>query len=113
MLTPETVDRISDLARLALTASERDRIAAQLDTILDYVDQLQRLDVGAVAPEESGRADTGGRPYGAIPIRSGPPTLVLRDDVAAPSLPRDVALANAPAVIDGQVRVPSFLPDAP
>jgi aspartyl-tRNA(Asn)/glutamyl-tRNA(Gln) amidotransferase subunit C len=38
-----------------------------------------------------------------------PLTNVLREDVAMPSLPRDVVLAGAPAAEDDRFRVPRIL----
>jgi len=38
-----------------------------------------------------------------------PMTNVMREDVARPSLPRDVVLAGAPAAEDGRFRVPRIL----
>jgi len=108
MLQPELVDRVADLARLALTDDERALMARQLGVILDYINQIESVG--------DGFSHTDG-PQGASassPIlvrRSGPSALALREDLVTPSLPRDVALANAPSVVAGQIRVPAFLPE--
>ena len=49
-LAPEEVERIARLARLALTAGERDLFARQLTSILQYAEQLREVDTTGVAP---------------------------------------------------------------
>ncbi len=94
-LTHDDVDRIAELARLALTDRERDLFARQLADILTYADQIARVPTDGVAPTSHVQFE-----------RS-----VLRDDVVKPSLPRDVALANAPDVSKsaGLFRVPKVI----
>jgi aspartyl-tRNA(Asn)/glutamyl-tRNA(Gln) amidotransferase subunit C len=75
------VTRIADLARLDLAPEEGAAMAAQLTRILDYIDQLNRLDTSAVEPTTN-------------PIELGD---VFRDDQVAPSLSTELALASAPA----------------
>lgn len=99
MLAPAAIDHIAALARLDLTDAERALLAAQLAAIIGYVDQLQAIDSGGLADDA------------ALPIRPVPTAPALRLDVPAPSLPRDLALANAPVVESGQFRVPGFLPE--
>ncbi len=101
MLDPATIHRIAELARIELTDAERSLLATQLTTIIDYIDQLQGVDVTALADEDAA----------ALPSRPIPSPLVLRADTPAASLPRNLALANAPRVEAGQVWVPGFLPE--
>jgi aspartyl-tRNA(Asn)/glutamyl-tRNA(Gln) amidotransferase subunit C len=75
------VMRIAQLARLDLAAEESAAMAAQLTRILDYIGQLNRLDTSAVEPTTH-------------PIELGD---VFREDEVLPSLPTELALANAPA----------------
>lgn len=117
------IDRIAALARLDLTDDERRLLAGQLGAILGYVDQLQALDLGdddGPGGGDDGAADPFIRGDGsldatAVPLPGGPgpDRLALRPDVPGPSLPRDVALAGAPDVVDGYVRVPRVLGEAP
>ncbi len=79
-LAPEEVERIARLARLALTAGERDLFARQLTSILQYAEQLREVDTTGVAPTSH-------------PLALRAP---LRDDETRPSLPRDEALKPAP-----------------
>jgi len=84
------VDRIAQLARLALTTEERALFARQLARILEYARQIAALDTTGVSP--TARVDEG--------------TAMERPDETRPSLPRDVALANAPETLAGLFVVP-------
>jgi aspartyl-tRNA(Asn)/glutamyl-tRNA(Gln) amidotransferase subunit C len=94
-LTHDDVDRIAELARLALTDRERDLFARQLADILTYADQISRVPTDGVAPTSHVQFEQS----------------VLRDDVVRPSLPREEALANAPdaATAAGLFRVPKVI----
>lgn len=94
-LTVSEVDAIASLARLALTDDERELFAQQLGDILEYVRQLQGIDTSGVPPTAS--------------VLAG--HAASREDVVAPSLERDAALANAPdGVRDaGLFRVPRVI----
>ena len=79
-LETNDVDRIATLARLALTPDERNRFAAQLSDVLQYVAQISTIDTtGVVATSH--------------PLAAGD---AWRDDQPRPSLPTADALANAP-----------------
>jgi len=97
MLTLEEVEHIATLARLELTAEEKERYRVQLSAILEYVASLQELDTSGIPPTSS-----------VLPPRSG-----LRPDVAAPGLTRDELLRNAPQTSDDQFRVPPVLDQEP
>lgn len=92
-LTRDEVAHLAHLSRLAVTDEELDLFAGQLGAVLDAVAQVGKADVADVAPTTH-----------AVPM-----TNVFRDDVARPSLPRDVVLAGAPAAEDGRIRVPRIL----
>lgn len=53
MLTPDEVERIAVLARLALTDAERERFARQLSDILLHADSLSSVDVSGIPPTAS------------------------------------------------------------
>jgi aspartyl-tRNA(Asn)/glutamyl-tRNA(Gln) amidotransferase subunit C len=78
--TPDDVDRIAELARLALTSDERALFARQLADILAYAEQIQKVDTSGIQPTSHAFAST----------------TSLRDDQERPCLPRDLALAAAP-----------------
>ncbi len=50
MLDRDQVHKVATLARLKLTAAEEQQFAMQLSGILDYVEQLNELDVTGVEP---------------------------------------------------------------
>lgn len=74
------VDRLAQLARLALTDDERALYAAQLAEFLSYAEQVQQLDSRGVEPTSHATSLA----------------IALRPDVEAPCLPRDVAIAAGP-----------------
>jgi aspartyl-tRNA(Asn)/glutamyl-tRNA(Gln) amidotransferase subunit C len=79
-LAPDEVERIAHLARLALTAEERDLYARQLTAVLQYAEQLREVDTEGVAPTSH-------------PLALSAP---LREDELRPSLPPNEALDQAP-----------------
>ncbi len=92
-ISREQVEHIAELAKLALTDEELEIYADQLSAILDYVDELSQLDTSAIPPTAS-----------VLPLSN-----VLRPDEARPSLPTEVALANAPDAAENQFRVAAVL----
>jgi len=93
-LTREEVRHIARLARLELAPEEEARLAQQLSAILDYVKQLEALDVSQVEPMTHALAE------GAVP---------LREDEVAESLAPEVALGNAPARAGTCFKVPRII----
>lgn len=91
-LSPDQIDRIATLAHLELGSAQRDRLTADLERILDYVDQLRAVPTDDV-PATAHVHDT--------------PRL-LRADETRPSLSVADALANAPDgdSVSGAFRVP-------
>ena len=92
-LTRREVERIADLARLSLSDAEAERMTAELETILAYVEDLRSVDTAGVEPTAH-----------AIPL----PTPV-RDDVARPGLDPERALAGAPEAAAGAFVVPAVI----
>jgi aspartyl-tRNA(Asn)/glutamyl-tRNA(Gln) amidotransferase subunit C len=78
--TTADVERLAQLARLALTPDETSLFTRQLTDFLTYAEGLQQLDTTGVPPMSH-----------AI----GAPA-ELRPDEIVPSLPRDLALEGAP-----------------
>ncbi len=93
-LTREEVRRIARLARLEIAPEEEARLAQQLSSILDYVKQLEALDVSEVEPMTHALAE------GALP---------LREDEVAESLSPEAALANAPERAGSCFKVPRII----
>ena len=94
-ITRAEVAHLARLARLAVTDEELELFAGQLDVILGHVARVGEVAAADIPPTTH-----------AVPL-----TNVLREDVVAPSLPRDAVLAQAPAVEDEKFRVPRILSD--
>jgi aspartyl-tRNA(Asn)/glutamyl-tRNA(Gln) amidotransferase subunit C len=92
-LSLEEVEHIAELAKLGLSAQEKEVFREQLSAILEYVEMLQRVDTEAIPPTAT-----------VLPLRS-----VMRPDEVAPSMARDDALANAPEVEDCCFKVKAIL----
>lgn len=95
MITPEDVEHVARLARLALTDAEKRRIREELASILAYVDTLRSLDTAGVEPTAH-----------VVPLVN-----VMREDEPGPCLPADAALGGAPDRSDAFFRVPRILED--
>jgi len=87
------VEHLARLARLALTAEEKETYRGQLEEILRYMEKLDELDVAGLEPLTH-----------PLPLRN-----VLRKDEPAPGLARPEALANAPEQKDGMFKVPTIV----
>lgn len=84
---------VAHLARMHLSKEEIALFQGQLDQILEYVRQLQELDVEGVEPTAH-----------ATRVEN-----VFRKDESRPGLDHDTALANAPAQSGGQFVVPKII----
>jgi aspartyl-tRNA(Asn)/glutamyl-tRNA(Gln) amidotransferase subunit C len=93
MISREDVEHVAALARLGLTDDEIDLMQAQLNRILEAVNQLQSVDTSSIGPTAM-----------VIQLEN-----VMRDDVARPSFDREAVLANAPLREGPMVRVPVVL----
>src|SRR5688572_22199547 len=76
-LTPDEVRKVGELARLALTDPEVDRLTHQLNDLLDQFARLQQLDTDNVPTTSH-----------AVAVQAA-----LREDEVRPSLPREAVLA--------------------
>ncbi len=92
-LTNQDVERIAQLARLALSAAEVDAARMQLDGILGFIEQLQAVDTSAVAPMAH-----------AMDI-----TQRLRDDIVSESDRREAFQRVAPETEAGLYLVPKVI----
>ena len=84
---------VARLARIELTPAEEQKIGAQLNHILGYMEKLKQLDVSAVEPT-------------AHPV---PMTNITRPDETRPGLSNEEALRNAPATAGGLFLVPKIV----
>ena len=92
-LTIQDVEAVAGLARIALSADEKQALRDQISGILDHIAVLDQLDTAAIPPTAQ-----------VIPLKN-----FLRDDVAGPCLPQEVALANAPRQESGFFEVSAVL----
>lgn len=92
-LSPEEVTKVAILARLKLSEAEREMFASQLAQVLQYVHVLDAVPTTDVEPLAH-----------AVDISD-----VFREDVVAPSLPREQVLANAPKTDGRYFVVPPIL----
>jgi aspartyl-tRNA(Asn)/glutamyl-tRNA(Gln) amidotransferase subunit C len=91
MIDREQVLHVARLARLELSDDEVTKISGELSKILEHIEKIGELDLDGVPPTSH-----------AVEVAN-----VLRSDEPRPSLPREVALAQAPDVADDGFRVPS------
>jgi aspartyl-tRNA(Asn)/glutamyl-tRNA(Gln) amidotransferase subunit C len=87
----DEVLHVARLARLRLSEDELEPMARELSAVLDHIATIEQLDLEGVAPTTHVVEVTGG----------------LREDEPRDSLPREVALAQAPAVSGDGFLVPS------
>ena len=86
-------EKIADLARLYITEEEKEKYTGQLNVILEYMEQLNKVDTSNVEPLS--------HPFEL--------TNVFRDDEVQPSLPVDEALKNAPDKSGNYFKVPKVI----
>jgi aspartyl-tRNA(Asn)/glutamyl-tRNA(Gln) amidotransferase subunit C len=93
MFTKDQVLKIARLARLHISEEELEALTKDFNSILDYVQQLQKVDVSQVQPMS--------HVHGA--------TNVMREDETSPSMPAAEALRNAPDTCGSFIRVPIII----
>ncbi len=94
-VTIKDVEHVAALARLSFSEEEKQKLTAQLNEILRYMEQLNTLDTSNVEPLSH-----------VIELQN-----VFREDTLRPSLPREEALKNAPSHTEEFFKVPKVLGD--
>ncbi len=92
-ITKEEVIYVANLARLDLDREALEKFASQIDSILEYMDLLNRVDTKGVPPTSH-----------AISM-----TNVFRDDTVQETINREQALANAPEKDEENFLVPKVI----
>ncbi len=87
------IEKVARLARLELSEDEQKTFQGQLDQILAYMEQLNRLDTTGVEPTSH-----------AIPVYNA-----FREDETKPSFPKEEVMAIAPDEEDGYFKVPRII----
>ena len=87
------VEHVARLARLALDNAEIDALTGDMDAILAYVDQLDRLNTEGIVPTAH-----------AVPMANA-----FRQDEVRPSFTPEQAQVNAPSPDPAGFRVPRVI----
>lgn len=87
------VKYVANLARIALSGAEEEKLSTQLGNILNYIEKLKELDVSQVEPTAH-----------AVPLIN-----VFRADEIQPSISNEEALRNAPSKANGLFLVPKIV----
>ena len=87
------VKYVAHLARISLSPAEEQKLSAQLQQILGYIEKLKRLDVTGVEATAH-----------AVPLVN-----VTRSDEVRPGLSNEEALRNAPARAGSLFMVPKIV----
>jgi aspartyl-tRNA(Asn)/glutamyl-tRNA(Gln) amidotransferase subunit C len=94
-VTVKDVEKVAALAHLEFSDEEKQKLTAELNTLLTYMDQLNQLDTGAVEPLAQ-----------VVQLQN-----VFREDIPVPGISREEALKNAPARTEAFFKVPKVISD--
>ncbi len=92
-ISPEQVSYIAGLARLSLEPEEVERMARDMDRILEWVATLEELDTEGIVPTAH-----------AIELETP-----VREDEAAAAMDPELAVSNAPEHVGTAFSVPKVL----
>lgn len=95
-ITDKEVRYVANLANLALTEEEVERMVHDLGSILEHMDRLAEIDTEGIAPM-------------AQVLYAADETTTLRPDVERAPLGNESALANAPLAANGYFKVPKVI----
>lgn len=90
MINDETIEYVGILAKLELSAGEREAAKNDMRRMLEYMDKLNELDTSGVEPLSH-----------IFPV-----TNVFREDIVTNGDERQQILSNAPDQKDGSFKVP-------
>lgn len=89
-ISPEELEKLARLAYLKIEPSRAEKLRRDLNSIFDYMSQLEKVDVATI--------EAMSHVHGA--------TNVFRADEVKPSMPSEDALRNAPDTNGRYIRVP-------
>jgi aspartyl-tRNA(Asn)/glutamyl-tRNA(Gln) amidotransferase subunit C len=95
---PNEVDYVAKLAHLAISEKEKITFIGQLNSILEYVEQLNTLDTSQVKPT-------------AQVVYTKTSTESMRDDSPQVTFSQADSLQNAPSKSAGHFKVPKVIAD--
>jgi len=89
-ITEKTVQYVAALAKINVSEEEKQKVAVDLDRILDYIETMNGLDTEGIEPMSH-----------VLPVKN-----VFREDIVINGDNRDQLLSNAPKKKDGCFAVP-------
>jgi aspartyl-tRNA(Asn)/glutamyl-tRNA(Gln) amidotransferase subunit C len=92
-ITSQDVEYVANLARLKIHDDEKDKLIADIESIIEFADVLSEVDTENIEPT-----------YHAIKAQN-----VLREDIVTNNYDRDELLSNAPSKQDGCFEVPKVV----
>lgn len=92
-ISKKDVEHVAVLSRLHLSESEKENYTETLNSILEYMEILNRVDTNEIEPTAH-----------VLPLKN-----ISREDVMHEPLDREKALANAPEEEDGCFKVPRIV----
>ena len=93
MITPEDIKKVASLSRIYLRDEELSPFTQDLEKILDYINQLEKLNVDSVEPTSH-----------VLALKN-----VYREDVREEPLSQKAALKTAPEQTNGHFKVPKVI----
>jgi aspartyl-tRNA(Asn)/glutamyl-tRNA(Gln) amidotransferase subunit C len=92
-VTVHDVEHIAALANLEFSPEEKEKFTLQMNQILEYMEQLNKLDTSSVEPLSH-----------VIELKN-----VFREDVVKPGVSTEDALKNAPSKTEEFFKVPKVI----
>ncbi|MCS7013384.1 MAG: Asp-tRNA(Asn)/Glu-tRNA(Gln) amidotransferase subunit GatC [Chloroherpetonaceae bacterium] len=92
-VTKRDVEHIAALAKLSFSEEEKEKLTAELNSVLRYMEKLNALDTEQIEPLQNMNERVN----------------VLREDEPVPPTPNTVALQNAPDSQDRFFKVPKVI----
>ena len=89
----DEVKHVANLARLAITEEEAEKLTNDLDAIISFAEELNELDTENIEPTSH-----------VLDMKN-----IFREDVSKPGLPVEEVLKNAPDHENGQIKVPAII----
>jgi len=93
MITKKDVQYIAHLSRIHLAEDEIAKLTTSLESILGYIEKLNKLDVSKVKPTSH-----------VLPLKN-----VFRKDAPRPSLTQAQAIKSSPETYKGSFKVPQVV----
>jgi aspartyl-tRNA(Asn)/glutamyl-tRNA(Gln) amidotransferase subunit C len=93
-ISESEVQKLAKLARVGLTAEEISLLAVQMSEILEYAEDLDKVDISGVLPTSQ---------------VTGLYNVYREDEILPIQCSRDDLLENAPAVSEGSIKVKAVL----